>query len=358
VYLGNPGGRAHSEVKARYVRWDGVRKITPFIENETGEIWAYCHTVLQDNPFLPPSYLRRIMAVQKTDPELAKGWITGSWDLHLGSFFGTCLDRRRNRTRAWSADWDNRGHWEIFAAYDHGTAAPAAVTILARALDNCRGGDGAFHCRGDIVLVDEWTTALAGQPNKGDGSSIPQIAERIMPLFHKWRIAPVLVSDDAVFANVGLTITIPDQFSECGIKLIPAKKGQRIDGWNVCRTLCVAAQPTHLREEPAFYYSEDCKYFEECAFAVEHDRNNREDCDSNGADHILDAWRYGITYILRPRETVEVMPLPFDPAYQDYVAAKHAATPQGRKKLRERGITSLTLNRNGRLYAPDLGAGT
>ncbi len=70
----------------------------------------------------------------------------------------------------------------------------------------------------------------------------------------------------------------------------PARKGDRVSGWQRMRRLLAdAGKP----DRPGLYVSRACRYWWLTAPYAGRDPKRPEDVDSTGADHALDAMRYG-----------------------------------------------------------------
>ncbi len=335
ICTGNPGGVGHGWVYEAFAKHhrEGER-ISTFVEKTTGEIFAYVHSTLADNPFLPPSYRRQIDAMSERDPALAEAWITGSWTIMSGNYFATVLSTQRNKTKPWLETWGDRPFWSFVIGYDHGTSAPCAFTLIAIANENCRGGDGTHYPRDSVVLIDELHSAQQEHPNKGQGWPIEEIAERAIEWLERRDLAPRAIADDACFADHGTT-SIASVFSQYGVRLLPAQKGGRVAGWTILRDLMAKAEPAQHRVDPAFYYASNCVYFEECAFAAKNDDRNREDLDTDTADHVLDSLRYGLVWALRPENYVYVTSAPWA-ASTVKVDKRQIDDPKYRERLRQR----------------------
>jgi len=73
----------------------------------------------------------------------------------------------------------------------------------------------------------------------------------------RWKIRPQGVADDAIFAQGGHSSgSIANEFSRCGVFFQPARKADRLTGWNIMRRLLAAAgQP----DVPGLYISRACE---------------------------------------------------------------------------------------------------
>ena len=69
----------------------------------------------------------------------------------------------------------------------------------------------------------------------------------------------------------------------------PAKKADRVSGWEILRRLMQAAGK---RDLPGFYASKACSYFWETVPSLPRDPRKPADVDSKTADHAADCVRY------------------------------------------------------------------
>jgi len=107
----------------------------------------------------------------------------------------------------------------------------------------------------------------------------------------RWNVKPQGVADDAVFARTGSGAgSIADEFMRAGVHFDPAKKTDRLTGWNILRRLLSDAGKPDV---PGLYISRGCEYFWETVPYLGRDQKRVEDVDSQGADHAADAVRYG-----------------------------------------------------------------
>lgn len=108
------------------------------------------------------------------------------------------------------------------------------------------------------------------------------------------------MADDAIIARGGHgTGRISDEFRAAGVTFLPAKKADRITGWNIMRRLLRDAGKPDV---PGLYIARQCRYFWETVPYLGRDLKRVEDVDSRGPDHAADAVRYGVL-----REAQEVL---------------------------------------------------
>jgi hypothetical protein len=113
-------------------------------------------------------------------------------------------------------------------------------------------------------------------------------------------VEPEGVADDACFNNHGHNAgSIADEFRAAGVDFTPAKKGDRVTGWQVVRRLM---QDAGKPDVPGLYIARDCTYAWQTLPYLGRDPRYVEDLDSRGPDHAADAIRYGC---LRERHTMQ-----------------------------------------------------
>ena len=192
--------------------------------------------------------------------------------------------------------------WETFLAHDFGSSAPSATYIFTKSPGATV--DGIFYPRDSLILVDELATAKRDRPNEGLGWTVPILAEEIVSMCKRWGVKPVGVADDAIFARTGSGAgSIAAEFMRGGVRFMPAKKADRLTGWNIMRRLLADAGKPDV---PGLYIARTCEYFWETVPYLGRDQKRVEDVDSQGADHSADAVRYGC---LRQRSECKVSPL-------------------------------------------------
>jgi hypothetical protein len=229
--------------------------------------------------------------------------IDGDWAVNRGAYFASVLDEERNAIEPWQEIPEHYGKkWETYLAHDFGSSAPSATYVIAKS-------PGAtvkdvFFPRDSLILVDELATAKPDRPNEGLGWTVPILSEEIIALCKQWGIKAEGVADDAIFAKSGHGAgSIADEFVRGGVRFHPAKKADRLTGWNIMRRLLADAGKPDL---PGLYISRNCTYFWETVPYLNRDMKRVEDVDSQGPDHAADAVRYGC---LRERQTMRRMPL-------------------------------------------------
>ena len=356
IVTGNPGLQGHSWCLEAFIKpadaIDPNRKFVPFIERGSGQMWCLVRNNMTDNPFLPKTYRAQIEAMRERNPELAEAWISGNWNIQAGNYFSAVLSPQRNRVRRWAKFWPDRPFWKFVVGYDHGTRAPCALCILAVAQDDVAGGDGTYYKRGSVVLVAELHSATDADPNRGKGWNVEETAERIIEVLDDWQLPHSCIADDAVFSDHG-NVSIASTFDQYGLRLRKAHKGDRVGGWTILSDLMASAEQEHRRDAPGFYYSEDCTYFADCAFAIQTDERNPLDLDTTGPDHILDCVRYALINALRPDEYFEVTTAPWAHGQQRVDKRRFKTDPRYRDKIKQRQV-AVDLSAGSKTFFPSI----
>lgn len=295
----NPGDVGHQWIAVRYVFKSAPWQ--PFHEEKSGRTFVSCPSTFLDNPFIDQdAYRKQLAASCPSDPELLRAWLEGDWTVARGAFFAAVLEESRNAVARWKEA--PRG-WRSYLAHDFGSSAPSVTYVIAQSPGG-NGADGRFYPRGSLVLVDELATNEPGNLNAGMRYTVPVLAERIKAMCARWKVTPEGVADDACFSNTGHGAgSIADEFRAAGVDFDPAKKGDRVTGWQVMRRLM---QDAGKPDVPGLYIARRCEYFWSTVPYLGRDPRYVEDLDSRGPDHAADAVRYGC---LRERHTMQVFKL-------------------------------------------------
>ena len=301
VVAGNPGGPGHFWIAKRYVFKTAPWK--PFYEEKSKRTWVYAPSTYDDNQFIDrEQYGNQLESACPTDPELLRAWKTGDWTVNRGAYFAACLEESRNAIEPWKErPKDNR--WDTWLAHDFGSTAPSVTYLMAKSPG--AEHEGKFYPRDSIILFDELAAVRPDSLTMGLGWTASTTAEAIKEMCNRWGIArPAGAADDACFANTGHgSGSIADEFARKGVYFYPAKKSDRISGWQLMkRLLADAGKP----DVPGLYISRGCSYFWDTVPHLARDLKRVEDVESSGPDHAADACRYGL---LRTNRRASVSPL-------------------------------------------------
>lgn len=296
IYCANPGDRGHAWIYERFIKpcpGDGV----PFKTNN-GRSTVVLRSTHLDNPHLGKEYADNLAAATRHDPALLKMWLSGDWSIQGGAFFSDAISTHNVVTIYPDDYWPDRGDWRLYTAIDWGTAAPAVGLLLALARQSTRSSAQEHHVKGDIIVLDETSTNLPTDLNKGDRSTIGEFADRIKIMCETWSAPKYACGDSAMFADHGHEKrSLAHEFAEKGLHIEPAPKGRRVDGWATLRERLSNAAPHLERERPSIYMNANfCPYLWETIRLLTPDTKNREDVDTLQPDHAADALRYGIEF--------------------------------------------------------------
>jgi hypothetical protein len=291
----NPGDVGHPWIAKRYVfktaPWH------PFFEDKSKREWIYAPSTYLDNPFIDQAeYRSQLESSCPSDPELLRAWLEGDWTVARGAYFAAVIDEQRNAIDPWQSVPPVRwgyDEWEYFLAHDFGVSAPSATYVVAKS----PGAEfqGRRFPRDSLVLIDELATNEPGNLAKGMGYTVPVLAELITEMSSRWKMKRATgVADDAIFSNSGHNSgSIANEFTRAKVYFRPAKKADRISGWQVMRRLL---QDAGKVDRPGLYIARHCEYFWSTVPFLGRDPRRVEDVDSRGADHAADAVRYGCLY--------------------------------------------------------------
>jgi hypothetical protein len=287
IVAGNPGGPGHHWLASRYVfraaPWE------PFYEAKSKRQWVYAPSTLEDNTFIDrEQYLEQLGAACADDPELLRAWTSGDWSVVRGAYFASCIEESRNAVEPWDSIPNG---WDTYLAHDFGSTAPSVTFICAKSPGVTI--NGRFFPRDSIVLVDELATVRRDNLNLGLGWNASVLGEAIRrDLCGRWKVAPYGVADDAIFSRSGSSAgSIADELRLAGVFFNPAKKADRVTGWQkMKRMLADAGKP----DVQGLYVCRSCSYWWATVPTLARDLKRIEDVDSSGPDHAADACRYAL----------------------------------------------------------------
>jgi Phage terminase large subunit len=292
VMAGNPGGVGHHWIARRYVfraqPWEA------FYEEKSKRSWVYAPSTFLDNEFIDQQqYRAQLESACPTDPELLRAWLDGDWTVSRGAYFAGCLEESRNAVGPFTYVPADRENWITWLAHDFGSSAPSVTLLMCRS----PGGTfaGSYYPRDSIIVIDELAAYRRDNLNLGLGWTAATTAEAIRSeLCDKWKVTPDGVADDACFSKMGAAAgSISDEFAAAGVRFQPARKRDRISGWQkMKRMLADAGKP----DVPGLFISRSCEYFWATTPFLARDQRRVEDLDSSGPDHAADACRYGLNY--------------------------------------------------------------
>lgn len=289
VIAANPGGAGHFWIAKRYVFAGAPWQ--PVYEPKSKREWIYAPSTFTGNQFIDrEQYRDQLTSSCPDDPELLRAWLEGDWAVNRGAYFASVLDESRNAVDPFHELPTYYGKpWETYLAHDFGSSAPSVTYLVAKSPGTTH--EGVFYPRDSLILIDELATAKKDRLNEGLGWTVPILSEEILVMCKHWGVKAQGVADDAIFARTGSGAgSIADEFMRAGVRFLPAKKADRLTGWNIMRRLLSdAGKP----DSPGLYISRGCEYFWSTVPYLGRDQKRVEDVDSSGADHAADAVRYG-----------------------------------------------------------------
>lgn len=318
---GNPGGPGHLWIKQRYImpapkgmKVIKSKYVNPFTEEEFEQERVFIPSKVTDNKYNNnPQYIARLQMVGNA--RLVKAWLLGNWDIIEGAYFD---------------EWDENKHvipqfiipphWPRFVSMDFGSAKPFSLGWWTMVPDRFEPPlmdhtpstfDPRYAYRnnlprGALVRYREWygcqvdENGQSQHNNVGLKLTIQQIAAGIA---ERERREPV---NETGRARIALRVAGGDLFKEEGGPSLAERMGddpyfqfwQRADnarvgrngamgGWDMVRTRLIG-----IDAEPMIYFFPNCVDSIRTLPALQHDKDNIEDVDSDGEDHAPDEIRY------------------------------------------------------------------
>ena len=268
---GNPGGKGHIEVKARFV--DIAPPGTPYLDEETGLSRMFVPSRIQDNKYLAddPQYIAMIKSAGSK--ELVKAWLEGDWDVVAGAYFD-CFERSKHVIRPFEIP----GEWLRFRAFDWGSSKPFSVGWWAMVGDY----DGPLP-KGALVKYREWYGAEA--PNVGLKMHADDVARGIINREAGGEKIRYSVADPSCWKVDGGP-SIAERMFAGGVNFRKADNG-RLNGWDQLRSRMVGED-----DKPMIYWFNTCVDSIRTIPLLQHDEKHPEDLDSDMEDHAADETRY------------------------------------------------------------------
>lgn len=227
---------------------------------------AFVPSKATDNPYLDPSYLRSLNAL---DERRRRQLRDGDWDTFEGMYFPE-FRKDVHVVRPFPIPET----WTRARGIDFGSTNPYCCVWGAWDEDgNC------YIYREDymagITPQEQARRVVERSVMTGDGTTE---RERFN----------ATVADPSVFSNHrGAGKTIADMWRDAGLRVTRAKN-QRVAGWTNLRQYLW----DYEQERPRLFIFDSCANVIRTLPLAQHDDNNPEDMDTDGDDHALDALRY------------------------------------------------------------------
>ena len=286
-YTCNPGGVSHNYIKRLFIE-------KKYEEAEIPENYSFTQALVTDNKVLmemSPEYKAELEALP---PKLREAWLYGSWDIFEGQFFEDFMDMSDHYDdRQWTHvinPFDIPDGWKIYRSFDWGYNRPFSCMWFAVDYD------------GVIYHILEFYGCRKGSPNEGIKWTPPQVFAEIHKIEteHPWLKGRNImgIADPAIWdAETGESIA-----DTAAKHQVFFSKGdhQRIPGWLQCHYRLAFDENGF----PMFYVFKNCENFIRTIPLLQYDDHKVEDIDTDGEDHIADAWRYFLmSRPIKPRTT-------------------------------------------------------
>lgn len=293
LYGTNPGGIGHHYFKQNFVDICEGRVVKAPVD-DGGMTRTYIPAKLTDNKVLmetDPDYADRVRGLG--DPKMAEALIEGDWDVLSSGGFSDLWDKNKHIIDPFSVPHT----WKIDRGYDYGSSAPAAALWFATS-NGETFVDSTGHERsvpkGSIFVIQE--CYLANSQNEGLRLTAAGQAEKIKAVEDEeiWggraRPGP---ADNAIFSSEPGKPSIADDMSDEGVTFVRGDKspGSRVIGAGLMRTRLESTVQGSL-EKPHIYFFRICYNSIRTLPSLQNDKNNPEDIDTKGEDHIWDVVRY------------------------------------------------------------------
>jgi Terminase large subunit, T4likevirus-type, N-terminal len=266
---GNPGGKGHIWVKARFI--DISPPYMPYDDPETGLTRMFIPSRITDNKYLKDNKQYISLLKSSGSAELVKAWLDGDWDVIAGAFFD-CWERAKHVIKPFTIPSD----WVKFRSFDWGSARPFSVGWWAIA-------DGTNdYPRGAIIRYKEWYGA--SEPNVGLKLSAEEVAVGISQRSVAERFSYSVADPSCWKVDGGPSIA--ERMQKIGVVFRRADN-QRINGWDAMRQRFIGQD-----EMPMIYCFDTCIDSIRTIPLMQHDENHPEDIDTEMEDHAADDWRY------------------------------------------------------------------
>ncbi|NNL94503.1 MAG: terminase [Xanthomonadales bacterium] len=301
---GNPGGKGHHWVKARYIDpAPGGYEIleeeftNPFTGKNEVEQRIFIPSKLIDNQKLMQADPKYVLRLQQSGSEaLVRAWLLGDWNIIDGAFFDCWSPRMVHRPFLVPP------HWKRIVSFDWGSAKPFSCGWWAIVEDDYTTPEGVLLPRGYALRYREWY----GVKRERDGTVIPDVglkmtAEAVGAGIRKRSTEKIAdwVADPSIFKEDGG----PSHFERMGL---PFRKADNtriarqgyMGGWDQLRSRMIGTRTYDdnmvLQDDgwPMIGCFNTCPDFIRTMPALQHDPNNIEDLDTNSEDHIADDSRY------------------------------------------------------------------
>jgi hypothetical protein len=273
-FTANPGNEGHAWVKRLFID----RK---YRKNENPDDYMFIQSLVTDNKALMESNPDYIKQLEALPPKLRKAWLEGNWDIFEGQFFEDFRDDPDHYIdRQWThviEPFDIPDGWKIYRSFDWGYNKPFSCMWFATDYDGV-----IYHILELYGCTDT--------PNEGVKWTPPQVfaeIHRIETEHHFLKGKKIQgIADPAIWdAETGESIA--ETAAKHQVFFTPGDN-KRLPGWMQCHYRLAFDANGY----PMFYVFSNCKNFIRTIPLLQYDEHKPEDIDTDGEDHIADAWRY------------------------------------------------------------------
>ena len=288
IYLTcNPGGEGHGWVKRLFID-------RAYQDNEKPDDYMFIQSLVTDNKALMESNPDYIKQLEALPPRLRKMWLEGDWQFYDGQYFEEFKDDPDHyNDKQWTHvinPFEIPDGWKIYRSFDWGYNKPFSCMWFAVDYD------------GVVYHILEFYGCQKGSPNEGIKWTPPQVFAEIHKIEteHPWLKGKQImgIADPAIWdAETGESIA-----DTAAKHQVFFSKGdhQRIAGWMQCHYRLAFDENGF----PMFYVFKNCENFIRTIPLLQYDDHKVEDIDTDGEDHIADAWRYFLmSRPIKPRTT-------------------------------------------------------
>lgn len=257
----NPGGVGHGWVKRRWISRN-------FEKGERPEDFGMTRAYLSDNPFMGKEYRHMLEALPEKE---RRARLFGDWDVFDGQYFNEYRESLHVVEPCYPLGLVRR-----IIAIDYGYRAPCAVLWMG------------LDTQGHLWIYREYSCT---------GKSYAELAATINALTNEGEKISCIVVDPAAIDNetADTKTTLRKEFRKAGLPHVVPGKNSRVEGWRAVRTYLQAHRNPNTGEwYSTMHIGRNCKKLIETFPDQVHDERDPEDMNSKGADHWLDAARYGI----------------------------------------------------------------
>lgn len=310
----NPGGAGHHWVRA-YFGIDQYPLGSHVFEapDGSGMKRVFIRAHLKDNRIgiaNDPNYERRMEGIGS--PQLVRALKDGDWSIIAGAYFPEFSEQRHVVPPV-----EIPAYWARIRAMDWGSAKPFCVLWGA-----VSDGSIAMIPRGWIVIYREWY-GWNGEPNIGCKMPAERVGTGIRELERGERMSDEVLDPAAFSEDGGPSIA---QRLDLGFRRADnarTARGGRMGGWDQVRARLDSSQT------PGVVIFSTCTHLIRTLPALQHDKHQPEDVDTESEDHAPDTLRY----LLMTRPVVRDVPKDQPVRYPQHLTINELIKRQSQRRI-------------------------